>query len=378
MPSRTPATGGQRWGLFAAFLLLAASLGAGPPQRVLHVLVDGDLDSTRLAREISGAIATAHAEHDLVLLELGANRWRRDVLWRLALAIQDAQTPVHTLLRDDRDGRVGLGAVILGALCEQVTITESTRLACESEDDLHELTPPEVDRERVDRELGGMLWVAMVRRGLPGEVSEALLSGRTALWLTATPDGLPTLAVEPPGPRAQKVLDATPERAVVGEVAPSDLLALGLVDGEAATARLHLRRVGLPRARLSARRVQSRLDDARWSVESLLAQADAHIHDVRARFDALRYPPDDRVVPAAAWREGGRAALAELEGARAALRRAEELFDQHAELLQTEAPEGTRVGRDDRQNARDWRRAFLDRLRDIEYLEQQARRYARR
>ncbi len=357
-------------------LVLAPVLAtAASAQRVLHVTIEGDLDSTKLASEFVDLLIDPP---DAIVIETGANAWRRDVLWQIVDGARQSQARLIVLLHDRKDGRFGMGAMLLALLADAGAIGPRTKLAIEPTDDATGLAPPTTDWERVDREMSGLIWVSLKRRGVDPAIGEILLRGSNSLWVADNPAGLPEIVAEPPPTDARRLLERRADGTVRGGLATADLLTLGMIDLEAGDARELLREESLSGVRVERVRLRNEVSPTREQILTAITRLDEAIADIEGHFDSVRYPPDDRVVPPSAYRRAARDAGPSLDAIRALLSQTERLFDDHPELLATPAPEGTPVGRTPEGNVSDWRRVFLDRRRELARLEDRARDYARR
>ncbi len=368
-------SGGWLSGVLIAFLVLV--LPARGEQFVLIRIV-GDLDSARLASQISDAISAA-GRVDGIVIQTGANAWRRDVVWQIADALRQSGVFTIAYLRDTDDGRFGTGALMLGVLADVCVLGAETAYASSVDDERAGLMPETVDVERVDRELGGLLWVAFKRRGQDPSLSEAFLSGRASLWIAPDPvSGLPTLMGEAHGADARRVVEARPDGTVRGGLDAPDLLGLGLADLESGDLRRALFDLGYRRVVFRTVEVRNEVSQARAQVLSMLAQVDELLADQERMLDAVARPADDRVVPVGAYREAARRARPHLAEIARVIHRSERLFEAHPELLATPAPEGTPVGRTRERNVSDWRRVFLIRRQALQRLEDRVRDWSRR
>jgi len=376
----------------AAALLCALAVGATPardarhdawPRRsrieVTQIDVRGDLDSRRLARRVRDALDAASSS-DHIVLRLDADRWRLDVVWMIALAMRDSPAPVSVFLDDPRDARVGLGALLLAVIANRSMVSPGTRVASGPDENLRRLAPEETDWDRIEREMSGLMWVALENRGLRPEIGDLLIRGAASLWVVDRGAGAgPIVSLEPPPERdARRIVDAAPDGAVRVEVSGALCRRLGLVDHRAGSVREALLAEGVARPRLEKTVLTSELAESRRRVFDLLAGSDRLIHRTERVFERVRRPPDDRVVPRSAYHEAARAANRLIARARRALAEAEHLFEEHPELVHLPAPEGTSVGRTRRGNASDWRWTFINRKRDLDRLADRAREYEAR
>ena len=361
------------WILFALAIMSPAALC----QRVLHVTIEGDLDSTKLATDFADALSE-FGSLEAVIIETGANAWRRDVIWQIMDAMSQSQARLVVLLHDRSDGRFGMGALLLALMADSVAIGPRSSLVIEPADDASGLAPSTTDTERVDRELSGLIWVGLKRRGLDPGLGEVLLRGQSSLWVHENPAGLPEIVAEPPGIDARRWVELRADGSIRGGLELADLLALGLVDAEVTDARKLAREEGLARLPFERVRLRNEVSPTREQILLDIHRLDEAIADVEGNLDAVRNPPDDRVIPPSAYRRAARAAGPRLEAIHALLSQTERLFQEHPELLGTPAPQGTPVGRSPERNVSDWRRVFLDRRRDLAKLDDRARDYARR
>ena len=347
-------------------------------ERFLVIRIVGDLDSAKLASEVGDAISAAGRVDGLVI-ETGADAWRRDVVWHIAEGVRQSGLPSVVFLRDRADGRFGTGALMLGVLADVCMVGADTAYRVEVDDEHAGLMPEAVDVERVDRELGGLLWVAFKRRGQEPALSEALLGVRTSLWVAPDPvSGLPTLMSEGDSADARRVLEVRPDGSVRGGLSASDLLGLGLADLEAGDLRRGMMELGYQRVILRTVEIRNEVSQARAQVLSMLREVDERIADLERSLDRVARPGDDRVVPAGAYRQAALRARPQLAEIARLIRGSERLFDAHPELLATPAPEGTPVGRTRERNVSDWRHVFLARRRALARLEETVRDWSRR
>lgn len=342
---------------------------------VLHITITGDLDSTRLALDFAQAITDRKPATDALMLELDGDRWRRDVVWMIAQSIRESGLESAVYLGDRTGKRVGMGQLVLGLIADSCSIAPNTTITLTPGDDLESLAPETTDWERVDRELAGLLWVAMRDRGLPGALGEALIKPTTSVWIVRSSAGVPTeVFFEPPATgRADRLIDARPDGSASARIDAVLARELGLVGSISKTVRTELTRLGLARARVEHITLTSGLTKARAQARTLLDRTDALTRQADARLTRLEHPIDRRVVPISVRAQQGYLALDEIDAARATLARTEAFFDEMPELLAMDAPAGTRVGRTPAGNRSDWRYAFTSRTRTLDRLADRAR-----
>src|SRR5690606_8922145 len=249
--------------------LLAHAAPARPADGgVWHVRIRGDLDSLRLARDFAETLAEADADRPaLVLVELEADRDRLDIVWMMGRAIHSAEAPVAIWLRDARDDQVGLGAALLGVIAGSCWVSPGTAVASEPGDDLAQLMPEDLDRERLGRELRGAMWVALEERRADRRLAEALVHPRQDAWAQVD-SGVWSLTLGSDRPSGARRIVSVP--ALGGgprvQIAAEALLGLKLARGEAQTLPALLRQAGVPTAVSRRRTLRSGLDEAERSV----------------------------------------------------------------------------------------------------------------
>ncbi|MFG0326789.1 MAG: hypothetical protein ACF8SC_05930 [Phycisphaerales bacterium JB037] len=360
--------------LFLTLFALVAPAAARPP--MVHAVVRCDLDAIAVADDLAALLDTAADQRELVVLELTRPGWRLDVVWAIARAIRDSGAEVTIWLNPEGD-RVGEGALLLAIIADASAIAPDASLASTPADDARTLAPKSTDWEQVEREMSGLLWVALDRRGLDPALAEDLLVAEHPLW--ANRRGVDwTLSGVASGDDSERFLTVHADLSHSLSARASVLRDLRLVDDLADSPRLALLEQGINPGRLRRVVLESNLSGARARVERLLAQFDEALYEIDAALDRVRYPIDDRVVPNTEYIAAGRTALRDLRAAEALLERAEELFARHPELIRTESSEGTPVGRSAARNAADWRASFTNRRRDLDRLRDRAEDYARR
>lgn len=345
-----------------------------PP--MVHAVVRADLDELAIADGVATLLNTAADQHELVVLELTRPGWRLDVVWALARAIRDSGAEVTVWLNPEGD-RVGEGALLLAIIADASAIAPDASLASTPADDARSLAPDSTDWEQVEREMSGLLWVALDRRGLDPALAEDLLVAGRPLW--ANRRGVDwTLSGVGSGDASERFLTLHADLSHSLSARAPILHDLRLVDDLADSPRLALLEQGVNPGRLRRVVLEGNLSGARARVENLLARFDEALYEIDAAMDRVRYPIDDRVVPNTEYIAAGRTALRDLRAAAALLERAEELFARHPELILTDSSEGTPVGRTPDRNAADWRASFTNRRRDLDRLRDRAEDYARR
>lgn len=172
--------------------------------RAWRVRCAGDLDAMAIVGRLDAVLEDAERRHaQAVLLELGGNRWRTDVVWAMARVVQQRRIRVIALLGDDEDGVVGAGQLMLATLCDSSWIDPGTRIESDQSDDLADWAPADTDFERVHRELAGSIWLRLREREGPVMLARALVSREESVWLA---DADETVTFEEPPPEQATAL----------------------------------------------------------------------------------------------------------------------------------------------------------------------------
>lgn len=337
---------------------------------ILHVVVTGHLESAKLGSEVVAALGESQA-YELVVLELGVRRWRVDLVRMLARAVHRLEDRCVVYL----PGEVGVGALNVGlcaSICAAGPEVSVVHGPGDHLEELMSLDAPEL--EQAERDLAGLLWMGLRRRGVEPEVSNALATLESGVWGREEDDRI-VLSGEPGG---RVLIDRRADGAVSAKLDERTLVQARLVDlpGVSVTQLCTQLATGTPR--IERKRFFSGLGGAEKQVTRSLEEADRLLREIEAGLDRLAKPGDDRTVPVSAFRAGGARALRELERASAALERGEAAFESYPELLRLPAPWGTPVGRTPERNVSDWRNAFLERRRRVERLKERAEDYAGR
>lgn len=337
--------------------------------QVFHLAIRGDLDSSKLARD-AAAIVRENQSAAAIVLEIDANGWRPDVVHALAREIVDSRAPIGVLLLDRRDGRIGLGALMLALVSDAAVIDPRTKLESTPQEMLAAVGTAE-QLERVNRELGGWLWVALDRAGLPPAYGEAMAYRDSSLDATLDGSGRWTLAPASPDDPAAKPFLVVADGAA-GASADAELLrTLGLAQ-VGRQPRDVLDALEVRPTRTSRVEVRSELASARARVEKLVAGVDAARRDAQVLLDQHWDATRNVELPKGRIAEARARVLERIALGRRQLAEAEALFAEHPELVLAAAPVGTPVARDERQNIRDWRGLFLERRDDLDRLESHA------
>lgn len=210
-----------------AMAICAAAAMAAPP-RSLHIVVEGDLDSAKLGEEIARELDSAEDETTpWVVLEFSGNRARRDVVWRLARSVEDCRSHVAVLIRDPRDKEAAWNFMLLG-LAAEVFATSDTAVRFEAGDELDEWVPSDFDREKMDRELAGLVWAGLVRRTIDPSFATILCERTSSVFVERFDAGW-RLSAEG-DEHAEEILDVAPSGRARGRAGAEALRRAGISD----------------------------------------------------------------------------------------------------------------------------------------------------
>lgn len=320
----------------------------GRPGPAVHIRVRGDLDSMSCVAAITARLDQARdAGASILILELGADRARPDVLLALAAAVREAEIPAIAYLTDDRDRRVTTPALAAALLIgDRVAIHPRTTLRFERGDWHEGLLPDDLSGDDAIEALRRAVQETLASREIDPTLSNA--------WL----------------PRA----DAPPAPPVEQRILPR--LGIDVIHAESATQ--ILRAAGHRGLTPRAESFESGLEPARAEVARLIVHADESIAETRRALNLRQQRPDDREITVHDHRRAGNASLDRLALAAHAVDRAEELLREYPELLLAPPPGRTDVGatRTTLRNA--WRYRIDDLRRDIEHWRQRAKDHASR
>ncbi len=379
--------------LHSLLLAVAAVLGGAPGAisasglpgagdgAVWHIRVQGDLDSASLGSAFADDLAEADADRaGLILIEVDGRRARLDVVWMMGRAIRDARSPVALWLRGE-GGEVGLGAAVLGSLADTCWVDPATTVISGPGDDLAELAPEDLDRERMLRELRGAMWVSLGERGADRRLAEALVQPRQEAWAGPARSGVCalTLGSAEREPGSTRIVDARANGEVRVRIDAPTLCGLGLATGEARAIGGLLRRAGAPTVVSRRRALRSGLADAEREVRTAILRLDEAIAQIertlRVRVDSsLRGPAAQRP-----YHEAGQRAAALVAEAARALDDVEAQLRTYPEILRLRGPGQAELGDESpSQHAAAWRRALERRRRDLNEARAQAEDYKRR
>ncbi len=366
-------------------------------KRTLHLRLRGDLDCTKLVRDVAAELARARDDGvEFLLLELDGDRWRADVVWGIAQEIRAMRIPVAAWLVDGRDRRIGTGQAILALLVAAppaagqeadaplppapIFIDPRATIELSPGSDLRETAPEGTDWGTIDRELQGAAWQALRLRGVDTELAAAMLAPTDDAW-AVTDEGAPrprlTIERPPLDSAAIPVVTRSPALETVSVKLEAALaIDMGFAAGPARSPGDLLSAMRVTAAPRSTREVTSGLGKAKELVSARLAAVDRALEraDQTLRDVPYRSAPDYHHKR----KKAGEAALQALDGAATAILDAEELIADYPELLKSNPPSRTPVGEEPRFYRDAWRRVFQSKRDEYSRLAARAREYAGR
>jgi|GEM_PF-1212316 len=366
-------------------------------KRTLHLRLRGDLDCTKLVRDVAAELARARNDGvEFLLLELDGDRWRADVVWGIAQEIRAMRIPVAAWLVDARDRRIGTGQAVLALLVAAsptageeadaplapapIYIDPRATIELNPGSDLRDTAPEGTDWGTIDRELQGAAWRALRLRGVDTELAAAMLAPTDDAW-AVTDEGAPrprlTMERPPLDSAAIPVVTRAPALETVSVRLDAALaIRMGFAAGPARSPGDLLSAMRVTAAPRSTREVASGLGKAREVVSARLAAVDRALEraDQILRDVPYRSAPDYHHKR----KKAGEAALQALDGAANAILDAEELIADYPELLRSSPPSRTSVGERPEFFRDQWRRLFQEKRDEYSRLAARAREYAGR
>ena len=353
------------------FLLVGTSLGwaRSDSAQVLHIRVQGDVDTADMVREISDHLnSLAIKGYRGALLEFEPGRVREDLAWSLGAAMDDADRPVWVWLTGTPSQPTGPAQFELAVRAEGAWMDPRSAVAWEGPGKSEALRPDNLDSDRVSRERYSSLWVALERRGANTRIAEGLLRPSAPLRARWVVEGECELVEGPVEAGADSglmtLVEPLANGQTRGEITPRVAVALGLIDGTERTAR-HVLRQAMGDAARGVRPVRVRVES---QLHATIERAHGMIRRARAEEalagDTLRKRVDRDVGQAAydrAIRERAGETLRAIERGEAALRSFEALAAEHPEVLRTRAPVQANLPGVEESAARAW-------AREIEYV----------
>jgi hypothetical protein len=367
-------------------LLLAVILSLAPPSAlaqaskplkagsVVHVTVSGDLETMQAAKELRSLLLDAQRDRcALVVLELGGDESRLDVVHEMARAIHETRTPVVAYLQDP-DGVVGAGALALGLVGQdcilgpQVTIKGRAAGVQQAP-----LAPDDANFETDLEDLARWMGLRARDRGLPESFETAVLSPSRTLW--ALVNGREATAAWE-RPRDGEVIPVVIEQDGhhLVSLTAKDAVRLKYATGTLETWPLILNRWDLKNAPRVERVIGAAVGAKSMRAELLLSAIDK-AHDVAK--EALKLPwPAAKDLAASKYHEAATLASRLLKEANMSVAELEKLLEAYPEVMRRPAPGQTSVAGKPSTFASKWRTLVQQRKDRIKKLEETAKKFA--
>lgn len=362
--------------------------------KLLHVRIDGDLDSARFVRDFAEVLGEPRGEgFEMVVLEVSSRRWRTDVLAQLVTVCAAAKVgPARgepesegervrlvAWLNGD-DVRMGTASAALAIVSHVAYAAPRVEVIHEPGDEVRGLAPAETDWAGHEQTVRAAVWSRLSARGSDVLLAAAIPSPQQALWLTPHDS-------DESGQR-MKVVDREPAAGTTGatrlttavtslgeavfrlKLSAEALMQLGVVQGQArelgqilaaerVTARQTVRREvrsGLASARKRLVAEFAGVDDARNRIDQVLDEAErARGHDA----------PRKR-------RKAGESGATMSDEALRRLVACETLTEEYPELLREMPPGQTSVGVAEQRVSWVWSQAFQSRREELAELRARA------
>ena len=309
---------------------------------VAHVRLTGDLVAMAGVEALADHLATLDPERTaLLVLEVGANRARPDVVAAIAASVRDAEIPAIALLMDSADRRVTAPMVALGVLIgEPIAVDPRTEVRFERGDWRLDVLPDGTFADTALDALGAAVEAALAAREIDPTIVAAWLPGEDA------PSG--------------------------ESIAARRLHAVGVDVIEADRVARIVRALDLRSGTPAVVEIDAGIADAQDEVGRFIRFADDAIAECRRTLNLTGRRPDDREVSVHDYRRAGAEALERLGHAARAIERAEGVLRKYPELLLTAAPGRTDIGATRASLRSGWRYRLDDLREDIEYWRQRA------
>lgn len=359
--------------------------GGAAARSVLHLRLMGDLDCMRLATELEGRVMRAReAGVQVVVLEIGGQSWRGDVLLELMKIVRGDGLHTVAWLNDAGAGKVGAGQAALGLSAEKCYLGPKMEIVAEARYDLRGLAPEATVWEQVETDTQGMVWAGLRARGCDGLLAAGLPSARERLWAVLDrPAGAGArvervTAEEPSAGESHRSVALTSGAAERGGLAlkidGAMAVSLGLVCGTARQIGEIMAAEGISPRPMTRDELRSGLGEARRDLERDLSAVDMVKERAdKALDDAERYRGFDA---ARKKQRAGRQTIGPVMEAIERMGKIERLTAEYPELLRGAPPGQTTVELTPARLSAAWFAAFQDRRDALEALRARAARLA--
>lgn len=353
-------------------------------RRLFHLTIEGDLDSAALASDINRAVGSARQDGaDMILLDVSGTNWRADVLLAIGQSLTvEPRLPLLVMLSTRSGTEIGAGQAWLCLLADAAYIDRGAVVQISGMQELSTLSPPGMNRERTVDDLRTLAWPRLTARAAPTLLTAVVPAPAAPMWTAPSGEGgsdgwlhLLTSAPEPSEAGAVPLLTADPTTpgAWRGMISADTARRIGLVSGHARApgevfAERHLRVL-----RTDARRVVSRLPDARRRLAGDLPALDAALAGADGVMDsAERQARSAGGGQISAARTAASRQLLALDPLERRLSTLEALTAEFPELLRASPPGKTPVSLSPARLSAAWRDCFQDRRDQIARLRARA------
>lgn len=373
---------------FLCLLILPGTLRAQSPEpktevrRLLHIELNGDLDSARMARDLDAELARAREKGaEMILLEVDGRTARPDVLRDIGrVLLAEPRLPLLVYLNPDGQP-IGLGQAWLALLADSgcAFADPSARFELRAGDDCANLAPADLEPASVDEDLRTLAAASLARRGGPILLTTLCPRPTLPLWTVSTGEGDGGLKIVTEEPSASEVGRplASPDPRQTGAYRANftcDVARrIGLIHAAArgpgdALAQRHVNVWKTDRVR-----IVSGLVETRRSAERAFKSIDADRAAAKAALDATRdklRSKNPTLIEQA--RSIACQQLSMLDLLDTQIERAEALTIDYPELLRSPPPGTTTLPAKAAATAADWRDAFQSRRTAVASLRSRA------
>jgi len=365
--------------LLALILTVAPQAAFAQPHRpskpgsVLHVTISGDLETMQAAKELRTLLLDAQRDRcSLVVLELGADESRLDVVHAMAQAIHETRTPVVAYL-NDADRVVGAGALALGVVAEDCVLAPGVTVKGRAAGVAQAALAPDDANFGSDLEdLSRWMGVRAKERGLAESLDTALLSPSQSLWALVNGKDVAVVSERPGDGDVIPVVIQKDGQYLVSLNA-KDAVRLKYASATLETWPLILNRRDLKPAPRVERTIAAGVGAKSVRAEMLIAGIDKAHDDAKAQLK-LPWPAAQDIAPSK-YREVAATAGALLKQANASIKELEKLLETYPEIMRRPAPGQTTVAGKPSSFASKWRTLVQQRKDRIKKLEETAKKF---
>lgn len=322
---------------------LAASAPDSPPNPVpaahpapaVRIVVDHDIDCLAAAFEIEQAIDDAIAlRASTVILDLGGNTARLDLVSRLGPRLRDAGLPTVAWIDGGDDLKVGPGQLALALFADRLVVRDRVTVGGAIRGSHDDLADKETPWEILAGELRDRLAARLALREQPEALADPLVGRRADVYVSIESTPARFIAADSPLAGARQVARTSNGLAAVS-LTTRDLRDTRLAEAaprDWAAAAEHL---GLPR-RIETRAVAASAARARLEAADMIVEIESRLESAKRALDLPS--PARRSVAPRRYRDAAQSARAHLDHADARLADLEALLTRIPEVLRLPAP----------------------------------------